>query len=944
MQLNDIRGVTPPQGLLRERLLGALMDTRRVGMVIAPAGSGKTTLLTQFAQRIADQPVAWHRAEREDRGPDVFLDRLADTIGRSLPGIDTAWADAHSAATAIAHWDGGPATVIIDDLHVLHGSGTEAVLGRLLDTLPGGVRLIAGSRVEPGPGFNLPRLWVSGHVVEVNADDLRFRSWEVEQLFREIYSEPLPPEALAALTRRTHGWAAGLKLFHLASTGKPTADRHRMVAALTVRSRMVREYLATNVVDELPEQLRTFLRDTCVLTRLSAALCDQLRGARDSARLLTELVRRQLLTHSGVDEWYRCHDVLRSYVQALLLEDVGEHEARERHRRAGTLLEGAGLLSDAAIAYCYAEAWDAAFRVLGAGGAEHGPGDLWPDALPATPHEDSWFHLIMARRSLAEGRIDDADAGFRRAERATGPALVSDIARRELRTLTSWFEPRAQAPVDWIAALQAAARGTPPDQRPAVADAAERRLVAGVAHLISGDLQSAAADLAVVADEVTGRPPLTSIAVFAGAVAALLDTDPHAAAAMEHAADHCDRQSMVWLAHLCRAAMAMLRADTVDEAIAVHEQCRHVGDHVGAALAALFAGLATVGTRAAVTRLTHAGDTFAGYGLRALQMWALAGRALALEAVDDGDAVPAQRAADAMARQIGAHRVAPVLRGFFADHEPARPGDGAVDAVAPAPAGAAPTGAPAAGGATAGSQPVTVRVLGGFTLQIDGRGPALLAMKPRARAVLHLLALHAGHPVHRDVIVEALWPDREPQGAVRAMHVSLSTIRRQLEALDGQRASALLGRQGDAYVLAAGSDVWIDVAHFERTRIAGDHAARAGDVVRAIDCYRAALATYRGELLPEAGTAEWILTRREELRTAAAEVAERLATLLLEQEDLVGAISVCERGLSIDGFRDGLWRLAVSAHERRGHHAVAERMRQSYEQVLRDLGVETVTG
>jgi hypothetical protein len=49
----------------------------------------------------------------------------------------------------------------------------------------------------------------------------------------------------------------------------------------------------------------------------------------------------------------------------------------------------------------------------------------------------------------------------------------------------------------------------------------------------------------------------------------------------------------------------------------------------------------------------------------------------------------------------------------------------------------------------------------------------------------------------------------------------------------------------------------------------------------------------------------------------------------------------CERGLSIDGFRDGLWRMAVTAHERRGHHAVAERVRQSYEQVLRDLGVST---
>lgn len=932
MQLNDISFVTPPQGLLRERLLAMLSNTRRVGMVVAPAGSGKTTLLTQLAERIADHPVVWHRAEREDRGPDVFLARLADALGRSLPGIDTAWTGAQSAAAAIAAWGGGHATVIIDDLHVLHGSGAEAVLGRLLDNLPDGVRLIAGSRVEPGHGLNLPRLLVSGDVVEIDADDLRFRSWEVEQLFREVYSEPLPPEDLAALTRRTHGWAAGLKLFHLASTGKPTADRHRMVAALTVRSRMVREYLATNVVDELPQQLRMFLRDTCVLTRLSAALCDELRGAHDSARLLTELVRRQLLSQSGVDEWYRCHDVLRSYVQALLLEDVGEHETRERHRRAGMLLEGAGLLSDAAIAYCYAEAWDAAFRVLGEGGAELGPGDLWPDALPTVPHEDSWFHLILARRSLADGRIDDADTGFRRAEQATGPALVSDIARRELRTLTSWFDPRAHAPVGWVSALQCAARGVPRDLWPTVTDPAERRLADGVAHLISGDLRSAVADLAVVADEVTGRPQLTSIAVFAGAVAALLDADPAAAAAMESAADHCDRRSMAWLAHLCRAAMSMLRPHAIDEADAVHDRCRQAGDTLGSALATLFAGLASVGSPVAATRLREACDTFTRYDLHALHMWALAGRALALEAVDDSEAVTVLRDADALARRIGAHRVMSVLRGFLADHEPAPAPDMVGNVAAPAPA------RPAA------SHPVTVRVLGGFALQANGEAPDMLALKPRARAVLHVLALHAGRPVHRDAIIEALWPDRETRGAVRAMHVSLSAIRRQLEALDEHRASTLLERRGDAYALAPGSDVWIDVVHFERTRTAADQAAQAGDVASAIRGYRDALSTYRGELLPEAGAAEWILTRRDELRTAAAEVAERLAVLLLEQEDLVGAISVCERGLSIDGFRDGLWRLSVTAHERRGHHAVAERMRQSYEQVLRDLGVTQVTG
>jgi DNA-binding SARP family transcriptional activator len=234
-----------------------------------------------------------------------------------------------------------------------------------------------------------------------------------------------------------------------------------------------------------------------------------------------------------------------------------------------------------------------------------------------------------------------------------------------------------------------------------------------------------------------------------------------------------------------------------------------------------------------------------------------------------------------------------------------------------------------------------LRLLGGFSLQVGDRFLDLLQVKPRARSVLHVLALHAGGPVHRDVIVEALWPDRDPQAAVRAMHVSLSAIRRQLEALAPDRAINILERRGDAYVFGADRTTWIDVAHFEDARTAGHRAAQSHDVDAATGHYRAALGLYRGELLPEAGAAEWIIGRREELRVAAAEVAEELAKLLLDHDDLVGAVSVCERGLAIDGFRDGLWRTAVTAHERRGHHAVAERVRQSYGQVLRDLGVTT---
>ena len=59
---------------------------------------------------------------------------------------------------------------------------------------------------------------VSGELVELDSEALRFRSWEVEELFRLVYREPLSPEGAAALTRRTGGWAAGLMLFHLSTT------------------------------------------------------------------------------------------------------------------------------------------------------------------------------------------------------------------------------------------------------------------------------------------------------------------------------------------------------------------------------------------------------------------------------------------------------------------------------------------------------------------------------------------------------------------------------------------------------------------------------------------------------------------------------------------------------------------------------------------------------
>ena len=136
-------------------------------------------------------------------------------------------------------------------------------LADLLRWRPRHVRIALGTRRPLGS--NTPRLMVSGELVELDSEALRFRSWEVEELFRLVYGEPLSPEGAAALTRRTGGWAAGLMLFHLSTSGKSAVERERAVADLGGRSRLVRSYLTRTVLDELDPERREFLLATCTL-------------------------------------------------------------------------------------------------------------------------------------------------------------------------------------------------------------------------------------------------------------------------------------------------------------------------------------------------------------------------------------------------------------------------------------------------------------------------------------------------------------------------------------------------------------------------------------------------------------------------------------------------------------------------------------------------------
>ena len=305
--------VPTTNAIARERLTTLLASAwrHRLTIVVAPAGSGKTTLLAGFAAD-AGVPVAWYRAESWDAGELALVRHLEASLAAALPGIERGWGTVMDGATAVERAGSRRTLLVIDDLHALEGTPAEAALGRFVDYAPPWLAILIASRVQPD--FNLSRLRLSGELLEIGTEDLRFRAWEVERLFREFYRDPVAPADLAILARRTEGWAAGLQFFHLATRGKSAEERRRILSGVATSSRLVREYLARNVLAELSEDLRTFLVETCVLGRLTGDLCDQLLARTGSSRLLDELARRQIFT-VAIDEEdgsYRYHEVLRS--------------------------------------------------------------------------------------------------------------------------------------------------------------------------------------------------------------------------------------------------------------------------------------------------------------------------------------------------------------------------------------------------------------------------------------------------------------------------------------------------------------------------------------------------------------------------------------------------------------------------------------------------------
>jgi DNA-binding SARP family transcriptional activator len=516
------------------------------------------------------------------------------------------------------------------------------------------------------------------------------------------------------------------------------------------------------------------------------------------------------------------------------------------------------------------------------------------------------------------------------------------LCRRERTRLATWLDPGPVVFRDWFGLLRLATMRDPEG----VAVRAARKpglaavITAGIGHLLAGNVDRAFDAADEVLEDPTAEPALLAGAHLIAALAGWVGHDGrNGANDIRRAAETFEALGVDWAARVTRSALALWAAEGIAQARRTRKDASEVDDPWGTCLAGLFEGFGGLVHEQPDAQPFEAAIAAArSVGAGTLEAWARAGAALANALLDGPDAATHASAATTFARTAGTAGAQAVGHLALAVADPERSDDHLEVARALAqelgwhgarlslPAVAVPDAT-----SRTEAKATNVHLFGGLSLTADAGEVDLGEVRPRARAAFMVLALHAGRPIHRETLIDLLWPESNVKQGTRSLQVAVSALRKLFETHPG---APTIERDGEAYILeGARTDLEELEGHLERARRAN------GDRTAATAALHDVLDAYTDELLPEAGPVDWAVRERERITVAVADAAERLADLELQAGDAAAASTTAERGLAIDRYRDRLWKVAIAASERSGAAADAARLKEQYRAVLDELGI-----
>jgi ATP/maltotriose-dependent transcriptional regulator MalT len=412
-------------------------------MVTGPPGAGKTTALAMWAAARSG-PVAWLSLDEYDNRPGAFWAYLVAVLRgagvalpRALPSAGRGRTAEHLfllrlAEALSAHKQ--PVVLVLDDFHLVTQPRVLEGLDFLLRNAGPGLRLVICSRMDPL--LPLYRYRLAGDVAEIRASDLAFTVAETGLLLVR-HGIPLPADSLEYLTRRTEGWAAGIRLAALSMDGHP--DPGQFVKALTAEDNALTSYLMEEVLGAQPPEVQEVLLCTSILEHVSSDCAGELTGNSRAAGILAALAQANAFVQPIGGGWYRYHTMVAEVLRLKL-----RHRSPDRipglHQRAARWYRRHGRLADAVRHAVRTNDWQfAAAMVIDAlaVGQIIGPGcgqSLAEEfaGMPQDTGDAPQPHLVSAAVALVNAGPEAAAVRLAAAERALERAPADQQAAGRL--------------------------------------------------------------------------------------------------------------------------------------------------------------------------------------------------------------------------------------------------------------------------------------------------------------------------------------------------------------------------------------------------------------------------------------------------------------------------------------------------------------------------------
>ena len=229
---------------------------------------------------------------------------------------------------------------------------------------------------------------------------------------------------------------------------------------------------------------------------------------------------------------------------------------------------------------------------------------------------------------------------------------------------------------------------------------------------------------------------------------------------------------------------------------------------------------------------------------------------------------------------------------------------------------------------------VFVEDLGRVVLQLGTRVVTGTGLRRKVLALLCFLLAQPGLAATRDRVMEALWPESDPEQALNSLHQTAYFLRRSLE-------QDYVEDLSPGYVHHEGDVVWLDSELVDsRSRRCTTLLRSLGEIPLPNDIDRLA-AEYRARFALDFTYEDWAASHRDSLHARYLETMERAMTDEVDAGHLDRAVRIAQRILDVDPDAEQVEVALLRLYRATGAHAAAAEQYAHYATVMREqLGVE----